>query len=474
MAGNDWADSFSATRDAIRQADMERELQSVDSNPGLASVAQNASTTPVTAAMPPDSGLQAAAPPQAPPAIDPAVARQAIYRKYGRDAEADRMSQSAANVDLARAHIGQVKQLTANEGIAGKEAQLGLDIHTKANNDLLARQKITDATTAELRGYTNEDGSPREASEAERIANQTKLTARLYTAGHTDQAAANLKQMKDMITERIAADQATRKDAANKIAREVAAGNYDNVPGFIKDFSYDGVGHGVKGIKPLGNGKVQVTADGPSGKPVTKILPEESVRTMAMQQLAIAGSDNAAVADQAFHNIEVQIQSHKAATGASGAAAAHSAEGTKGLRLDNEKKQTLETARKAAADAMSVPEAARTPAQVNAIKAWAGISAAEHARAAGAAGTQQNRTMNAKVGMRDTTIKTMPDGDLYLGEASPTDKTPTWYPIKGAGPASAAPRPSAAIARPASKAEYDKLPPGTQYEAPNGQTLIKK
>jgi hypothetical protein len=128
----------------------------------------------------------------------------------------------------------------------------------------------------------------------------------------------------------------------------------------------------------------------------------------------------------------------------------------KGVREEAiaDKENTLEKARSDAADALSVPEEQRTPEQQQAVMKWKQLQTLERMRpgagGAGAAAAGQARTMNAKVNGRDVTIRTGSDGTPgeYLEQASPTDRSMVWKPIKrgdtvqmqpGAAPAPGAP-----------------------------------
>lgn len=428
---------------------------------------QDAETAPQAPAQPGLADLQGAAP--QPFSNDGAMQRRAeIMRKYGQNADADRMLQVNSQIGLTNAQTGEVRQRTANEVITGKSSQIGLDVAQQANDKTLAVKKIRDSTTAELGNLTDADGAQRAATPDELFANQQKLTRNLYSAGYTDHAEAELKRSKAMTADRIDADSSRRKEASNIVQRQVMEGDYRGVPGYIKQYaSYGGPDTMITAVSPAANGMVSVTATGPKGSS-TKQVPEAQFRKTVLANLSADASDNAAVTLQANENIEAQIQNHKAGTeahlaaaGASGASARRQDAETGLITTKGEREATLEDARSAAANALNKEEGDRTPADTQAIKKWTVLQTLERQRSGAASGSASGaRTMNGKVGGQDVTIRTYGDGTSeYLAKTSDTDRTPTWKPLtRGQAVAAAAAASPPGAIRPGANGSYDYVP----------------
>lgn len=398
---------------------------------------------------------------------DAAMARRAeIMRKYGKDADANQLLQANSQLGLTNAQAGEVRQRTSNDLIAGKTSQLGLDTLQRENDAKLAVKKIRDGTTGELGGLTDEDGNRRDATPDELFANQQKLSNKLYSAGFTDHAEAAVKQMKEMTAARITADTTARKEAANAVMRQVQRGDYSGLADYIKRFAYGSPDTSITGVSPGANGAVNVTAGGPGGS-TTKSVPGAVFQAKVLGQLNADASDNAAVASQAYANIDAQMEEHKAATiahkasaGASSAAADSSKERTLGEKYGNDRKKLLD-------QAYDTAEADRTPAQKALIQGYS-----DHVDDSRPARQPNTGKPQVKVNFDGSQTATMPDGSIYQQGRAVGGKPAPWVDTTPGRPPQPAPAsltgaalgvaPGAAPAspfRPAANGTFDYVPP---------------
>jgi hypothetical protein len=493
---NSFGDAYKVSRGVARDRALAQDANQPDASPGLATVANPEDMGPQP--IDPGTGLESARQGPIVQALDPSQTqaarlsqRASVYRQFGDDAGADKLLANNASLGLTNAQTGEVTQRTAREKVQTSADQLGLDIKSADNDRMVKARKIEADVMAGLQ-KTDEQGQPIPPSPEELNRARGTVAVQLAQAGLTKEADSAADALRGQISSQIKATSEQRQADIAQLNKEIATGNFSNVPAVVQKYNYGMSGfagaelHDIKpGPQP---GTSVVTYSDQKGDNQQKVVPTSALQSQLLDGLHKLSGDATAVA-MADEQLRATINMHKAQAGYYGAHAGQAAAETSLIKSRAAREDTLQTARDAAAKALQVPEEQRTPEQQQVIKANAALELAERMRsggAAGGAGGSGARTMNGVVGNREVTIRTHADGSSeYMANAG-DDKNPTpiWKPISREQAQAAVAAASSASGTPATQpspsgASGASIPPnpkdrvvGQTYTNPSGQKAV--
>jgi hypothetical protein len=401
-------------------------------------------------------------------------ARVSTMRQYSLNDEANAQEKADADVGLQQAHSKYFNAEGAAKELATKTAAAD-------RARIETARRINEAAGARIADLKDEAGNSRPATHDELIGVAKDRLTHLTSMGLTEDADKAQTEFASLVGQKVTMETAERNRAAAPALAALQLGEFQPALDWAKKFVPGGapITNIQAGSKP---GTVKVTV-GAGGKTHTQEMTTANVAAEIQKFVTMAASSDPKAATEFLTGEALkhaQTEAQLASAAHSRAGAAKEGAQTADIKESTSKKKQIDDALTAASPAYDKPEAERTAADKLAITKYERLQSLEKLRGGGggAAKSPARAPFNAKIRGRDVTVRTDESGNMFYLDTATDAKgnpipggAPVERPISKADLAAGNPAP---VARPQNKGDYDKLPSGTQYIAPNGQTLVKK